>query len=140
MALRADHYTQTRKTPDLFSDFLVDLTPHPISGDVARASGANAVKQALRNLVMTNLGERVFQPQIGSNVRKALFEINDQAAADDLQYFIRQTIEQNEPRVQLLSVECDSQPDKDRVVCNIVFMLINSQQIQQLDLILRRVR
>ena len=46
MSTRSDHFTQTRVTPDLFSDFLDDLTPHPISKDLGRVKNDQSIKQA----------------------------------------------------------------------------------------------
>ena len=140
MSTRADNYTQTQKTPDLFSDFLVDLTPHPITKDVARVKNDIAIKRAVRNLVLTNVTERLFQPNIGGNVKKVLFEPNDIIAASELEYQITNVINNNEPRVNVLQVQSRSNPDGNDIAVNIVFAIINSQTIQTVDLILRRIR
>lgn len=140
MSTRADNYTQTQKTPDLFSDFLVDLTPHPITKDVARVKNDIAIKRAVRNLVLTNVTERLFQPTIGGNVKRVLFEPNDIIAASELEYQITNVINNNEPRVNVLQVQSRSNPDGNDIAVNIVFAIINSQTIQTVDLILRRIR
>jgi phage baseplate assembly protein W len=140
MSTRADNYTQTQKTPDLFSDFLVDLTPHPITKDVARVKNDIAIKRAVRNLVLTNVTERLFQPNIGGNVKRVLFEPNDIIAASELEYQITNVINNNEPRVNVLQVQSQSNPDGNDIAVNIVFAIINSQTIQTVDLILRRIR
>ena len=137
---RADRFTQTLKTPDLFSDFLNDFSAHPITGDIARIKNDQSIKQALRNLVFTDLGERLYQPTVGSNVRRSLFEFNDSVTAADLQYHIKQTIENNEPRVSLLNVTVTSLPVQDKISINIVFAIINTGTVQSLDLLLKRVR
>lgn len=140
MSTRADNYTQTQRTPDLFSDFLVDLTPHPITKDVARAKNDAAIKRSVRNLVLTNVTERLFQPAIGGNVNKVLFEPNDIIASEELQYQISEVIRNNEPRVSLIQVQAAFNPNGNDVSVNIIFAIINSQTIQTVDLILRRVR
>lgn len=140
MSTRADRYTQLNKIPDMFSDFLTDLTPHPITKDLARVRNDQSVRQAIKNLILTNYNERMFQPQIGSNVARSLFEPNDSVMRDDLEDAIRNTIEYNEPRAQLLSVDVLPAPDQYTVSINIVFALINTTEPQSLDVILRRVR
>ena len=140
MSTRADNFTQTQKIPDLFSDFLVDLTPHPIIKDVVRVKNDIAVKRAVRNLVLTNITERLFQPNIGWNIRRVLFEPNDIIASSELEYDISNVINNNEPRVSLLQVQSQSNPSGDSIAVNIVFVIINSQTIQTVDLILRRIR
>jgi phage baseplate assembly protein W len=137
---RADKFTQTQKIPDLFSDFLTDLTPHPITQDLTRLRNEASIKQSIKNLVLTNYGERPFQPFIGSSVNRSLFDLNDLFAQDDIIESITNTIQSNEPRVNLLNVELLSQPENNEIRINVLFSIINSIEIQSLDLILRRVR
>lgn len=140
MTTRAERFTQLQKIPDLFSDFMMDLTPHPITKDLIRLRNEQAIKQSVRNLVLTNYGERLFQPNIGSSVNRSLFEPNDFILEDDIESSVRQTIEFNEPRVQLLNVEVLTERDDNNITINIVFAIINSTQTQSLEVILRRVR
>jgi phage baseplate assembly protein W len=140
MSTRADRYTQIQKIPDLYSDFFDDLTPHPVTKDLMRVRNDQSVKQSVKNLVLTNIGERLFQPTIGSTVNGSLFEPNDAFLADDLKSSIRNVIESNEPRVTLIDVLVSPQADEVSVNVTIIFALINNMQPQSLDIILRRVR
>jgi phage baseplate assembly protein W len=140
MSTRADRYTQLDKIPDMFGDFLSDLTPHPISKDLVRLKNDQSVRQSIKNLVLTNYGERPFQPNIGSNVNRSLFEPNDGFLTDDIETSIRTTIQANEPRVYLVSVTVIPTSDTNTISVNIVFSIINNMQPQSLDVILRRVR
>ena len=140
MTTRADRFTQLQKIPDLFSDFMDDLTPHPITKDLTRLRNDATIRQSIKNLVLTNYNERPFQPNIGSNVNRSLFEPNDSFLREELESSIRRTIEFNEPRATVLAVEVISQPDNSTISINIVFSIINSMQPQSLDIILRRVR
>lgn len=140
MTTRADRYTQLNKIPDLFSDFLVDLTPHPITKDVSRSKNEQAIKQSIKNLVLTNYGERVFQPNIGSSVNRSLFEPDDIFLENDITDSIARTISQNEPRVSLSSVSVVPTEIDNAIRIDIIFYIINSMQLQSVDVILRRVR
>lgn len=140
MSTRADNFTQTRKIPDLFSDFLNDLTPHPITKDIVRTKNDSAIKQSIKNIVLTNLGERLFQPTIGSEIGGALFEPNDIILEENLKFTIRSAIAFHEPRVQVINVEVVSFSEEDRVAVNIYFAIINSTVVETVNLILRRVR
>jgi phage baseplate assembly protein W len=140
MSTRADRYTQLQKVPDLFSDFLSDLSPHPITKDLSRVRNDQSVRQSIKNLILTNYGERPFQPTIGSTVNRSLFELNDDFLADDIESSIRQTVESNEPRASLISVGVRPSQDRNSIAISIVFAVINSMQPQSLDVILRRVR
>lgn len=140
MSTRADRFTQTEKIPDMFSDFLTDLTPHPITKDLSRVRNDQSIRQSIRNLILTNYGERLFQPSIGSNISASLFEPNDSFMEDSLEFSIRRTIESNEPRANIINLSVLTAPDENTVSINIVFSIINSMQTQSLDVILRRVR
>jgi phage baseplate assembly protein W len=140
MSTRADNYTQTQNTPDLFSDFLNDLTPHPITKDLARLRNEQSIKQALRNIVLTSYGERFFQPNIGSDIKNYLFEPNDVVLTENVKFAIENAIRFHEPRVNVLGVEVNSFSEEDKLAVNIVFSIINSVNVQNLNLILRRVR
>jgi hypothetical protein len=140
MSTRSDHFTQTKVTPDLFSDFLDDLTPHPISKDLGRVKNEQSIKQALKNIILTNLGERPFQPNIGSDVYASLFEPNDVIMEENLRFAIGNAIRFHEPRVNLIEVRVTSFAEEDRVAINIIFSIINSIQVQSVNLFLRRVR
>ena len=140
MSTRADRFTQVQKIPDLFSDFMTDLTPHPITKDLVRLQNDRSIAQSLRNLVLTNYGERPFQPTIGSTVNRSLFEPADAFLEDEIESSIARTIAANEPRVEVLNIKATVSNDQSSVAINIVFSIINSMQPQSLDLILRRVR
>ncbi len=140
MSTRADNFTQTRKMPDLFSDFMNDLTPHPVTKDLARVKNEQSIKQALKNIILTNYNERFYQPTIGSSVYASLFEPNDVILRENLKAAIENAVRFHEPRVTLISVDIYNYSEEDRVAVNIVFAIINSPQVQNLNLILRRVR
>ena len=140
MTTRADRITQVSKTPELFSDFLDDLVPHPVTGDVARVKNEQSIKQALRNIVLTNIGERPFQSYIGSNVTRSLFDMNDVITAENIRAHVDVAIKNCEPRVNLIDVSVSSFPTEDKMAVNIVFAIVNSTALQNINLILRRVR
>lgn len=140
MTTRADRYTQLDRIPDLFSDFLSDLTPHPITKDLTRNKNDQAIRQSIKNLVLTNYGERFFQPNIGSSVNRSLFEPDDAFLENDIVDSVTRTITTNEPRVSLVNVSVSPTDIENSISINIVFYIINNMQLQSVDVILRRVR
>jgi phage baseplate assembly protein W len=139
MVSRADKFTQTQKQ-EYFSDFLNNFDNHPVNNTLARAINENSVKQSIRNLILTNFGERLYQPTIGSDITKALFEPNDVVTAENITFFIKNTIKQNEPRAILLEVNVYPNPDRNLFDVNLVFSLINNNIPVSLNVILKRVR
>lgn len=140
MSTRADKFTQTGKKKDLFSDFLNNFESHPVNKSLVRITNEQSVKQSIRNLVLTSLGERLFQPTIGSNVLRTLFEPNDLITAENIVFHITNTIKYNEPRANIVRVEAIPNDMTDSVAVNIVFSLINNPIPITLNLILKRVR
>lgn len=137
---RANRLSTTITKQDYFSDFLNNFDSHPITNALARTTNENAVKQSLRNLILTDLGERLFQPNIGSDVSKSLFEPNDLITAQNIDFFIKNTIKYNEPRVLLLHLDVIPRVDNSSFEVNLVFSLINNSTPITMSIILRRVR
>ena len=138
MAVRSDRAGIADR--ELFSDFLTDLDAHPITKQLARVTDADSVAQSIRNLVLTNLGERPFQPNLGSDVMASLFEPADEITATRINDAIKNVIEYSEPRARLLDVSVTLGPDDNSMVVTIIFSLINSREPERLDILLKRVR
>jgi phage baseplate assembly protein W len=123
---RIDYQTPTAKQQEYFSDFLSSFDKSPLSSDIARITNENSIKQSIRNLVLTNLGERLFNPNIGGNVSRMLFEPYTGFTADDLKKDIINTIKQNETRANDISVNVINNEDQNRFTVNIFFFIINN--------------
>lgn len=142
MALtRADTFTGSKKQIEYFSDFLTSFAKTPIGNQLARVTNDQAVMQSLKNLIRTNLGERLFQPTVGSDVMATLFELNTDEARDSLELFISNTVENNEPRVNLVQTLVNTDGiNENQIEITLIYNLINNPEEQTLTLILKRVR
>lgn len=87
-----------------FKDISNSFLLNPLSNDVAVITNETAIARSIRNLVLTNRGERFFQRNLGSKISKLLFENMDETTADLIRSEIRDTIENYEPRVILTDV------------------------------------
>lgn len=137
---RSDIYTQTYKQQERYSDFLLSFDKNPQTGNLAKVTNEESVKQSLRLLILTNLGERFYTPFTGSKVRASLFDPIDPMTADIIRTTISQCIQNNEPRVNLIEVVVADDADNNRYAVNIIFNLINIPEVLQLDLLLKRAR
>ena len=81
--------TPVLKRQSLFSDFHKDLTQNPISEDLAVKRDEEAVKESIKNLILTDRGERLMQPLLGSSVRAMLFENNTPSTIKIIQEMIK---------------------------------------------------
>ena len=139
MATRADTLTSTIKKQEYFSDFLDSFSTTPIGNDLGRVINETSVTQSIKNLIYTNLGERLFQPNIGSNIKNSLFEFNDIITSQNIIFSIQNTIKYNEPRCNLISVTANPADDYTFLV-NITYSLINNPEPITINMILQRVR
>jgi phage baseplate assembly protein W len=137
---RADKYTELTNPEELYSDFLVNLNPHPVSGAVLRFTNEKAVTRSIRNLILTNPGERLYQPDIGSGIQQLLFEPISNFTASMLSKFIEDTISKYEQRAKVVVVDVVAEEDKNRYTVTIVYMLINKQEPVSITVTLQRVR
>jgi phage baseplate assembly protein W len=139
MATLADRFTP--KQPDVFTDFMTNLDLHPLSNDIAKIKNEQAIKQSIRSLILTNVGERFFKPLLGSNVYRSLFEPLDGFTKSNIKMYIEDTINAFEPRANLQAVNVyDNEDDGNSITVTIEFSIINTGQDATLNLILKRVR
>lgn len=137
---RADRITELSNKDEVYSDFLVNLNPHPVSGVLLRFANEKAVTRAIRNLILTNKGERLYQPDIGSSIRAMLFEPMSQFAANTIRKIIEDCITKYEPRAKILNVQVAPYEDLNRYVVTIVYILINKPDPISVNITLQRVQ
>ena len=94
-----------------FKDISMSFKVNPINSDLIATKNETAIARSVRNLVITRPGEKFFNPNLGSRVYELLFDNMDQTTADDLKDEIKDTIDNYEPRVDLIAV--DAVPDFD---------------------------
>jgi phage baseplate assembly protein W len=124
----------------IFSDIDLNFTAHPVTKDIVRKYDDNAIKQSLRNLILTSNYERPFHSEIGSQVRSLLFEPASPMLAVSMRKAIFDLVNNFEPRVELLDVLVDFNPDENYVAITIEFKIVNTERPLTLDLVLERTR
>jgi phage baseplate assembly protein W len=134
-----DKYTLQLYTPARTNVTLQNFT-YANPADLVKRYDENAIKAAVKNLILTVNYERKFHPEIGSQVRGLLFEPATPLLGAVLERTIRQTIDNFEPRVTLDQVDCKVNPDNNSVDVSIYFTILNTQTPQFLNLVLERTR
>ena len=126
-------------------DFDLNMRINPATGKLIIKKNDDAVKQALKTLILTNQYERPFRPLFGGNVRRTLFENFIPGTSDILRTDIDLAIKNFEPRVAYLGVKDDSirieaSPDNNNLNVTILFKVNNTLNNNSLSLSLVRVR
>ena len=124
----------------VYSDFFTDFDKHPIRNTLLRKTNVDAVKQSLRNLLLTDRGERPFQPKLGGHIRAMLFENITSQTFITMQEHIKDVIEAHEPRADVIDVIVAQTFNDHEVQVTIVFRVVNVQEPVTLELLLERVR
>lgn len=127
-------------TQVIYSDIPVNFDVHPLKGDLIPVTNEEAVKRSIRNLLLTDPYERLFNPKIGAGIRASLFENIGQDTEFLLKTKITEVINNYEKRAQLYSVKVKAFPDENAYSASIVFYIINNTAPITLDLVLTRIR
>tara|TARA_B100000214_G_scaffold351398_1_gene305782 strand:+ start:850 stop:1251 length:402 start_codon:yes stop_codon:yes gene_type:complete len=88
-----------------FRDISATFQANPLNQDLVALRNENAIARSIRNLILTEPGERPFNPVLGSRVSSLLFETLDNQTAFAIKSEIINTIRNFEPRVTLNKVE-----------------------------------
>lgn len=125
----------------VFSDVNVTFTPHPVTGKLPVLKNAEAVKRAVRNLILTNYYERPYEPTFGGNIRALLFEnADDPLLANLIENQIENAIASYEPRAKVIGIDVRVLPDQNGIAIKITFQVVNQRFPVELDVEIQRVR
>lgn len=123
-----------------FTDIDLNFLAHPVTKDVTIKTNEQAIKSAIRNLILTSNYEKPFHPEIGSQIKSLLFEPATPMLPIMLKKAIEFTIYNFEPRVSLTNVEAIVSEDENSINVTVEFVIINTSTPVALDLILYRTR
>ena len=124
-----------------FKDININFKKHPVTGDLVVSRDASAIKQAIVNLLLTNKGERPFNPDYGSNIRSYLFEPLDYGTAAQVEMSITGTLSEFEPRINVLSIETYPNYDNNSFDVDMTYVIVGSDDPPTaVQLVLNRTR
>ena len=128
--------SSSRQYKDLDLNFLI----HPVRKDINKHKDEMAVINSIKNLMMTNHYERPFQPDLGSNVRRLLFENLDKITAISMDREIRQVVQNYESRAQIKTLDIIPDVDNNGFSVRMEFYIMNMTDPVTINFFLERVR
>ena len=119
----------------------LDLSLVRISkNDIVPLTDIDAVKTSVRNILLTNHGDRPFQPYLGANLRALLFEPADQFTIFAIHEDIRFAITKFEPRIDQIRIRVDFNESSSQYNVSLAFRVIAQNQSADMIVRLERIR
>ena len=123
-----------------WADLNLKLTLHPIRKDIIPLKDDEAIKNSVKNLILTNFFERPFQPLVGANLRGLLFEPADAITKYELSDGIKQVLLDYEPRIRVSRVGIEDQSDRNAYRITVYFQIIEMDLNTEVEIVLQRLR
>lgn len=130
----------TKQIKPVYTDLDINLGIHPISKDIIKVTNEEAIIRSVKNLLLTDFYERPFQYNIGSNIRKLLFENYTPTTQSMLKEAIQETIESFEPRCNIIDIVISPFEDNNAINVTFTFSVLNREEPITLDFYLDRIR
>ena len=140
MVDRTDNTASIQPIGPIYSDFMTNFNAHPNTGKLITKTDAEAVRRSLRNLILTNRGERFYKPDLGSNINSLLFEQPNDVVTEQISSLIKECIETYESRGFLQAVNVVYEESDSSYNVDIYFSVINNTDIYNLNIKLDRLR
>lgn len=119
----------------------IDLTfAKKASGDVFKKTDAAAVKQSVKNLLLTNRNEKPFDPNFGGNLDRFLFSLDEEFEEDDIEDAIAYAIHAHEPRAIFRGAQAKINSDQNSIAIAIRFQVKSTLELVDLNISLTRLR
>ena len=124
-----------------FKDISASFQVNPLTDDLITLSNETAIARSLRNLVFTDLGDKPFNPAVGSKVSELLFSPMDDLTSTAIRSQLESTINQFEPRVQLNEVIVEPNPMENQFDVKLQYYIVGVDvPEQQLEFVLEPTR
>lgn len=114
-----------------FKDFSLSFKKHPITNDIIAIFNEDAIKNSVVNLIRTRIGERFFQPQLGTGIEDSLFELTTTEISFTIENEINQVLRNYEPRILVTAINIDVRPEDNELEITISYNIIGIEPSSQ---------
>ena len=128
------------KLSKIYADIDFMFTKRPVVNDIALSYDQQAVIRSIRNLLSTNHYEKLFNPDIGSNLNALLFENFSPLTMASIETEITNIINNYEPRATLNYIDVSANEDRNAYNVTISFYIENATLPTTVTLLLERNR
>ena len=120
-----------------FKDINLSFKRHPVTNDLVVIKNEDAIKQSVKNIIFTILGEKPFLPLFGSKLNSALFELDTNFNETKISDEISSVLLNNEPRISNILVSVSNPSDSHELNVTIQYDITGiSAPSQAVDVVL----
>jgi phage baseplate assembly protein W len=123
-----------------WADLDLELSLHPINKDIIPLRDDAAIKNSVKNLILTNVYERPFQPFLAGNLRGLLFEPASLITEYEIKESIKEVISLYEPRIAIQNIKISDNPDNNNWDITIYFIIKQFGNHTSVGIVLQRLR
>ena len=127
--------TQKRTYKDIDLSFAKKTT-----GEIFKKTDAAAVKQAVKNVLLTSRLEKPFNPDFGAGLNRFLFDLNTNFDRFEVEDAIVSTLARTEPRARVIDIDSVILPDEHTVNITVKFRVLSTDTVEQVTVSLTRLR
>ena len=121
-------------------DLDLSLKIHPIRKDIIPLKDDNAIKNALRNLLVSNFYDRPFSRDKGANLKGLLFEPADVFTRITMRKNLETVIKKYEPRVSIRGINITDNADTNSYRVKVNFKIKENDTDESVSIVLRRLK
>lgn len=119
-----------------FRDIALSFSRNPLTADINILKDENAIKAAVKNIILTKPGEKLFEPNFGSKISDLLFEQFDFIVRDQMETEIRNSISLYEPRVEVEEVNVNWLEESYEIEVTIQYIIIGEPLVREISFLL----
>ena len=123
-----------------WADLDLDFTRHPVTKDIVKKTNIEAVKRAVRNIILTNQYDKPFHPEIDGGVTRHLFGLSTAHMKHDIELAVKTCLKNFESRVEVNDVRVSGDLNANGFNVSIYFTVVNSPEPVEVALFLERIR
>lgn len=123
-----------------YTDFDLNFGIHPVTKDILKKKDENSIAQSIKTLLLTSHYERPFNPDLGSNLKRFLFEPIDDVTTTLIRDSIFETLKNYEPRITIEEIIATPNFDLDQYDVTITFFIKNVLDPITISFFLERIR